>query len=326
MAQGRSAVSVIEAAYAIDAAPAEWLAGLTAAAEPEFARGFGTCAYLYDASSHPLRVLAFHDRKTPFSAADCAAAVAQADERYIEETWRTLAVAAGSETPGYRDLPVVKDFFLPLGVRDFFAINGADSSGVGIWLGAPLPYELPVTAAMRRTWSRVAAHLAAGLRIGRTVHRTEAAVLSTTGRVEHAEGDAKLAHAREALHEAVRRVERARGRLRHRDPEGAVELWQTLVSGRWSLVDRFERGGRRWVIAVENEPRARGPEVLTPRERHVLAAAALGRTNKLIAYELGLSDSTVRVLLARAARKLDVATRRELIALYRAHARVKRPT
>jgi DNA-binding CsgD family transcriptional regulator len=73
------------------------------------------------------------------------------------------------------------------------------------------------------------------------------------------------------------------------------------------------------VVAVENVRVAPTPAVLSARERQVVAAAVTGRTNKLIAYELGLSDSTVRVLLGRAKRKLELRTRRELVALYAAH-------
>jgi DNA-binding NarL/FixJ family response regulator len=62
-----------------------------------------------------------------------------------------------------------------------------------------------------------------------------------------------------------------------------------------------------------------GPEALAPRERQVVAAAAAGPANKLIAYELGLSDSTVRVLLSGAAKKFGVSRHRVRVALYRAH-------
>jgi DNA-binding CsgD family transcriptional regulator len=44
----------------------------------------------------------------------------------------------------------------------------------------------------------------------------------------------------------------------------------------------------------------------------------MGHTNKVIAYELGLSASTVRVLLTRASRKLGVSGRQRLIERYRA--------
>ncbi|MEO6095410.1 MAG: helix-turn-helix transcriptional regulator [Fibrobacteria bacterium] len=55
--------------------------------------------------------------------------------------------------------------------------------------------------------------------------------------------------------------------------------------------------------SCENAPAPAGLELLSPRERQVAALAELGRSNKVIAYELGLGHSTVRVLLARAAGK-----------------------
>jgi len=44
----------------------------------------------------------------------------------------------------------------------------------------------------------------------------------------------------------------------------------------------------------------------------VVALVALGHSNKVISYELGLAWSTVRVLVQRAARKLRVRNRKEL--------------
>jgi DNA-binding NarL/FixJ family response regulator len=41
---------------------------------------------------------------------------------------------------------------------------------------------------------------------------------------------------------------------------------------------------------------------------------ALGHSTKLIAYELGISDSTVRVFLSRAMLRLGVASRDALVA------------
>ncbi len=85
------------------------------------------------------------------------------------------------------------------------------------------------------------------------------------------------------------------------------------MGAKWSLVDRIELDGRRYVLARENSPRAQGPDALSGRERQVLAYAKLGHHNKLIAYELGVADSTVRVLLARAASKMGVRTRQDLL-------------
>jgi DNA-binding NarL/FixJ family response regulator len=132
--------------------------------------------------------------------------------------------------------------------------------------------------------------------------------------VEHAEGPARAAAARDVLASAVQDVERARGGGARKDPEQALSLWRALVAGRWSLVDAFEHDGRRYVVAHRNAPSTPAtPATLTPREQQVVAYAALGHTNKLIAYELGLATSTVAGHLATASAKMGVASRVELI-------------
>jgi DNA-binding CsgD family transcriptional regulator len=52
---------------------------------------------------------------------------------------------------------------------------------------------------------------------------------------------------------------------------------------------------------------------LSPRERQVLSLAVLGHPNKEIAFELGIGHSTVRVLLTRAAKKLDARGHADLL-------------
>jgi DNA-binding NarL/FixJ family response regulator len=86
------------------------------------------------------------------------------------------------------------------------------------------------------------------------------------------------------------------------------------VDGRWSLVDRFESDGRRFMVAHRNEPDVRDPRALSKRERQVVAFAATGHSNKLIGYELGVSPSSVAKHLGVAARKLGVRSRAELVA------------
>jgi DNA-binding CsgD family transcriptional regulator len=55
------------------------------------------------------------------------------------------------------------------------------------------------------------------------------------------------------------------------------------------------------------------PMRLSERERQVVALAIAGYENKEIAHELGLAYSTVRVLMARAARKIGARGRREIV-------------
>jgi DNA-binding NarL/FixJ family response regulator len=79
----------------------------------------------------------------------------------------------------------------------------------------------------------------------------------------------------------------------------------------WSLLDHFDSEGRQYVVAARNTVSNERPD-LSPREAQVVGLLALGHSNKVISYELGLAWSTVRVLVHRASRKLGVRTRKEL--------------
>jgi DNA-binding CsgD family transcriptional regulator len=80
------------------------------------------------------------------------------------------------------------------------------------------------------------------------------------------------------------------------------------------VVSRFQRGGVRYVVAREDRSAARASESLTAREREVVARVAAGQSTKEVAYELGIADVTVRVLLSRAAARLGVGSRAALLA------------
>lgn len=53
--------------------------------------------------------------------------------------------------------------------------------------------------------------------------------------------------------------------------------------------------------------------LLTPREREIVERVAMGLSNKSVAYELGVCESTVATHLARAMRKLGVTRREALV-------------
>jgi DNA-binding CsgD family transcriptional regulator len=117
-------------------------------------------------------------------------------------------------------------------------------------------------------------------------------------------GAAEPRTAREALREALVRIDQARSVSD--DANESVELWRGLVAGRWSIVEHFERDGRRYYLAHKNDPELAPERTLTQRERQVLGYAELGHSNKLTAYALGLSSSSVSTHLTRARRKLAV--------------------
>lgn len=210
-----------------------------------------------------------------------------------------------------------------LGFDDLVGVRAISESGRGVVLAFPVRRDLPFGPREVATWQRIAAHVGTGLRLFDRMQMSPPepeAILSPSGKVEHAEEAAKSETARAELTRATRAIDRARGKLRRVDPQEALELWRCLVDGTWTLIDTFDGNGKRYVLAHRNE-RSRfslsGPK-LSDRERDVLTRLAEGYTNKLIAYELGLTTSTVATLLKRAATKLGATTRAELVALARA--------
>jgi DNA-binding CsgD family transcriptional regulator len=103
------------------------------------------------------------------------------------------------------------------------------------------------------------------------------------------------------------------GDARARDPKQAVTEWKGPIAARWSLLAVSELDGVTYLVARQNRPRVRCSTALTDREQEVVAFAAMGHHNKLIAYDLGISHSTVRVLMSRAAGKMRTRSREELI-------------
>ncbi|AKU96135.1 hypothetical protein AKJ09_02799 [Labilithrix luteola] len=100
------------------------------------------------------------------------------------------------------------------------------------------------------------------------------------------------------------------------DPDAGIAYWKAMVEGRWTLVERFESDGRHLLVARANEPHATASRALSPIQRKIVGLVATGRPSKLVAYELGITESTVSRQLAEALRKLGVRTRAELVALH----------
>ena len=219
------------------------------------------------------------------------------------------------------------DYWRPLDVLGIVGRN-QDGTGIGFSCFLPEPRRLPTPYV--RCWTRLARHMAASLRLRRALLANaqpggaaacggdgEAVVDARTGAVVHAVGPAVPAEARAALRDAVRSIDRARGRLRRGEPFAAVDLWRGLVAGRWSVVERYESDGRRYYVAHKNVPQTPDPRALSPRERQVVDLAVQGHANKVIAHELRLGISAVANYLRSAQQKIGAKNRIELIRLAR---------
>jgi DNA-binding CsgD family transcriptional regulator len=189
----------------------------------------------------------------------------------------------------------------------------------GVSFMAPLPFLGKRDRREQTMLERVAAHLAAAWRLraalgGKTnsIDAKTESVFDSHGRLLHAEPEAQGRRERALLLDAVKRLRQSERGERAR-PEEAMELWQALVDGRWSLLAHTESDGKKLLLARRNEPRSQPWPDLSPRERHVAAYCALGHSTKLIAYELGVARSTVASLLSKAIRKLGLQSREDLV-------------
>ncbi len=164
------------------------------------------------------------------------------------------------------------------------------------------------------------AHFAAMTRLRRRIESRKSsergdvdadAVLDPSGKLLHASRSAE--RQRESLVLAVLRAERARGPLRRRSPEEATSLWRALVAGEYTLVESVERDGKRLLLARRNEPKMRGLSALSPSEAACAYFTALGHSQKLIAYELGIGPSSAARMTRSAIAKLRLRSAEELV-------------
>ncbi len=329
MTSQRSLVEVVEAAYDVVADDELWLRGLLEAVQPELDGGFGVGAQLVDASvPENYRTSSLVARGIPDSLMKalliCVPTLTADQVRalFYGGPVATMVSACGADI---FDGPLQQEHLVAaLGVHDILGVNAMDPTGRGCNIAASRAQATTtLPPAFVRTWSRIASHIAAGLRLrrgpvapGNDLAAGAEAVLSPSGKTVHAEEPASSREARAALKDAALAVDRAR-RLAKRDPEEAIALWRGLVAGRWSLVDRFDTDGRRFLVVKRNDPEPAGPPppALTLPERQAVGYAALGHSNKLIAYELGLPESTIAARLTKAAKKLGCPSRVALVRL-----------
>jgi DNA-binding CsgD family transcriptional regulator len=288
-------------------------------------RGAGLGLILYDVSSGVDVRLDALDGVNLTDAWKQAGVAMHADPRLVPgiiEGYQSVQCASFSEL-GRVGIDAARrakdDYYDAHQMQDALMVNGLDCSGKGCSLHIFTREPLSLSDAERELYSLLAAHLTSAYRLQRRTRSDQSqglpkaeAILESSGRVEHAEGAATSRGSLSALSAAVRDRQRARME-RSGDPHSMLERRKALVMARWTLVEEYESDGQRFVLARVNAPETKKLPALSERERQVVSLAALGRPNKLIAYELGVAHSTVRVLIQRACSKLGVSSRAELI-------------
>jgi DNA-binding CsgD family transcriptional regulator len=321
-------MSILEAAYAGASDADEWLRDVFATVGPALDSGLGAVAYRFahmDQGFWMGERLLSDDSPVLVTTSDCLGALSKCSDKdaIVRRSFpRAPTVGSFLEQSQLRQEDYMAAFPTPGsgGMRDSLGLVGGNPSGRGCVIAAATRSRAILPRSAKALWTRVAAHLAAGYRLALENDARVDAVLKPDGRLEHLESSAVDRAGREALSEATRHVDKARGRLRRTDPERALDLWQGLVEGRWTLIDHIDHDGRRYVFAKRNPPDARPWHTLTQDETSVVIYAAHGQSHKTIAYELGVSVAAVGQRLAKAARKVGVRSRLELVAAYQREA------
>lgn len=316
-------IDCLAAGYRLDLDDTEYVRNLVREAAPLLDRGLGIIGYTYEAKEPTdprVRQFAYSEAFDPtwlppfYKALEPHGTDGDSTRPIGFSTWGHSSCGQATSFPGMDKL--LPAFAHLGGARDTVAINARDTDGRGLWLGAPMRSTKRVDEGYLELYSRLSAHLTSAVRLRKQKRRTPDAILSPDGGLVHATGDLVVEH-RDDLRSAVRAFDKARTKEARRDVELATRRWKPLVTAQWSLLDEFESDGKRFVVAIDNRPPRRGAQGdLSEREHQVLLQAELGHTNKEIAYELGLSAATVRVLMHRAAKKLGASSRADAIAKF----------
>lgn len=318
------AIDIVETAYRLEGTEAEWLDAVLARARPDLDTGCGVYAFTGNESVPNLQaspVFVQHDLDAGFGER-LSKLNREAPRAVYDLVKARLVTCGGLEQTLGPDSPIVTSFravMEPTGVRDGFSLFAQDAEGGSVTLSAPSRSVVNLAPRVRGIWRRVGLHVASSLRLRRKLAAEATvrdALLDPSGKLQDASktiaGDSG---AQAVLVRAVAAMEEARSGAVRGSPERALALWQGLVAGEWSLVEHWERGGRRYLAAYRNRPELRDPRALTPTECATLKYLALGAANKEIEFALGLPAGTVSSAVTKVMKKLGVKRRVDLAVL-----------
>ena len=320
-------VALIEAGYDLDGNEEVWLKSVLDQASPLFDRGWwpGLATYRFTPTTLGIEHAVTHGPSRLVKFLQDSADSAIVSSRAIDLVYRSGVQIGSMSEQVFSRLPEQREFMRrhTKGLyRDVLGIKALTGQGRGLMMTRLFFKTIIPTALERKRWPLMVSHLGAGLRL-RTLaesltlnSKPVEGIFDGSGKLYEAREQAKEASARDTLREAVRRIDHIRTRAGRSDPDAAMEAWEGLVQGRWSLVDHFDTDRRRFVVAIKNDPTYLDPRGLTMRERQVAEFVGLGHSCKEISYTLGISQSAVTNCTARAQTKLGLSSLTELAAFF----------
>lgn len=318
-------ISLIEANYDLEGSDSLWLRRILDHVSRLLNRGSEPIGWTFHCTPTTFKLGSFAERTPKALTYVARMSHALATEKSLDLTYRTGVVIATASELVFPRLPDMHRMFMKLikgRVQDLLVINCQSGMGSGVSIGILLKELSQVTHQERRRWPQIAAHIGAAIRLRSKAAQLSIdspeveAILDSGGVIHDARGPAKHQEVRENFREIIRRIERARTQAGRENVDEALNNWEGLVSGRWSMVDRFDSDGRRFIVAIKNDPAHPDPRGLTLRERQIAEYVGLGCASKEIAYTLGLSETAITNCTARMQKKLGIGTRIELVAFF----------
>lgn len=318
-------ISLIETSYDLEGSDPQWLRKISDQVSWLLDRGSEPISWTFHCTPTTFKLGSFAERTPKALTYLARMSHALSTEKSFDLTYRTGVVIATASELIFPRLPDMHKMFMKLikgRVQDLLVINCQSGMGSGLSIGMLLKNISQATNLERRRWPQIAAHIGAGIRLRHKAAQLSIdspeieAVLDSGGAVHDARGPAKHQEVRDNFREIVRRIEQSRTRAGRENVDDALNNWEGLVSGRWSMVDRFDSDGRRFIVAIKNDPTHLDPRGLTLRERQIAEYVGLGCASKEIAYTLGLSETAITNYTARVQRKLGIGSRVELVAFF----------
>lgn len=234
--------------------------------------------------------------------------------RLLRERGREIVVSLG-HPEWYPEPPKAGKW---LSVPDSWGVNIPDERGGGLSIACPESESKKHPNSHARAIVEVLPALQAAQRLRHHLPSARSsieAVITPDGSVTHASGAARESDSLSLIRDAVTRLERGRG-ARERDIWRGESIWPGIIAGRWSLVERIESDGKRYLVAHANSQGGLNPLRLSQREAAVAERVAQGMMDKEVAADLRIAQSAVAASLHDALGKLRLGSRLELILNY----------
>lgn len=322
-------ISIIEAGYDITGTDQQWLEKLRNKSESKLNRGIwpSMMTYRYSPTAVDIEHCATNG---PQKLVQWARKSTKQPQEALDLMYRSSIEVGSLSEVVYARLPELKHVVrkMTFGVMsDILAVKAHTGNGRGVLLWTGFMSSTCATPTELKHWPLVVSHIGAGLRLRRSAQKINLdeldqpgnpieAVLDSNGIVHHLTDCASNDDTCKQLRNAARIVESIRNGKSRDDPDKTLPLWQGLINGRWSLIDRFDSDGKRFILAIRNDPNHLDPRGLTIREKQVAEYVGIGFGNKAIAYSLGITPAAVSNTIARVLYKLGLKRRVELAAFF----------